>query len=304
MDLINALNKSVDYFQLDTKIESLLEWHMIQEDLRVLAEREVGLCSRERTSQFSKANEAWPFNYPPEFESLTQHTYGGIYASLGIKLDWQKNIASVAISAFRTTYIYYWSAMLVVLACMMVFLYLIRRNRMDVFDWVSQIMRALLFGLAAIMLILARSDATLTRLLESPALVPLVAIMLFLLVLSDRMSKSFSNWRLKRSGWEFVDDDDDEDEHHGRQQLHDHDSGKEHGNEHGEQAEEEKHEPHVTSHEMTTFYTNVGYDPVPDMGVFPQTPPTPMAHYDSPMPQLRQPHGGGHVPVDDGRYES
>lgn len=194
--------------------------------------------------------------------------------------------------------------MLVVLACMMVFLYLVRRNRMDVFDWVSQIMRALLFGLAAIMLILARSDATLTRLLESPALVPLVAIMLFLLVLSDRMSKSFSNWRLKRSGWEFVDDKDDEDEHHGHQQLHDYDSGKEHGNEHGEQVEEEKHEPHVTSHEMTTFYTNAGYDPVPEMGVFPQTPPTPMAHYDSPMPQLRQPHGSGHVPVDDGRYES
>ncbi|KAJ9666764.1 hypothetical protein H2201_003168 [Coniosporium apollinis] len=306
VDLINALNKSVEYFQLNTKIESLLEYKTIQADLRDLAQYEgQGLCSPEYTSQFNTTNEAWPFNYPPEFGNLTQHTYGGIYASLGIKLDWQKNIASVAISAFRTTYIYYWSAMLVLLACMMVFLYLIRRNRMDVFDWVAQIVRALLFGLAAVMLILARSDATLTKLLESPALVPLVAIMLFLLVLSDRMSKSFSNWRLKRSGQEFVDDDDDEEEeeeeeHHGLQQLHDH--GKEHDDQHEEREEKQKQEPQIMVQEMTGFDTNTGYSPVPQTAVFPQSPPTPMAHYDSPMPQLRQPHGGGYEPVDNGQY--
>jgi len=105
-----------------------------------------------------------------------------------------------------SVYIYYWASMLVLVLVMTMLLYLIRKHRADVFEWISMISRAIVFVICALFLAVAASDDILYGMISTTALVPTVMGLLFLLNVLDRSGKVLANWRLNRTGEDYVDE--------------------------------------------------------------------------------------------------
>ncbi|KAI9792512.1 MAG: hypothetical protein M1816_002032 [Peltula sp. TS41687] len=197
MDLQQSLNASVEYFQFSSKVESERWIPFIDDDLFRIGQN-TDICS--------PANTRLATEYPEDISQLLYHTMSAVYASLGMKLDPKKAPVELAIRSWHTVYEYYWSSALILLACMIAMMYLIRKNKADIFDWVSLSSRGVCAIVAIIFLGLSKIQDAQFRLLESPAIVPIFAGILLLIIILDRLSAVFSNWRLRRSGEPIADD--------------------------------------------------------------------------------------------------
>jgi hypothetical protein len=202
--LVNVLNETISYFQLDSKVETLGQLYTIDEDL-IAVGKEKGMCIPENFVGDK---------YPESLIKLEFDVLGGIFQSLGMKLPEGKDPASVAVRSWKVVYIYYWSSILVLLACLMVCLCLIRKgNKADIFDWFAMIARGLGIAVSVAFLAVAAKFEPLYNLLYTPAIVPTVSSMFFGILLIDYIGRWLSNRRLHRSGVVVDDDHGHVDEH-------------------------------------------------------------------------------------------
>ncbi|KAF2273276.1 uncharacterized protein EI97DRAFT_461161 [Westerdykella ornata] len=163
-----------------------------------------GICSPEN-AQFYIEN---PDEPPVEFVEWVYWVTTGLYAGLGIKIPMDKlkttPAAVIAIHSFKVVYAYYWSSFCILMACSIAFLFLIRRHKVDLFDFVSVIARLLALAIGAILLIIMVSETALYSFIASPGVLPTCLALLFLVLFFDRISAAFCNWRLKSSGQPYA----------------------------------------------------------------------------------------------------
>lgn len=272
MALQESLVASLEYFQLDYKVESERWIPIINNDLFRIGNN-TNICS--------PINTALATYYPEDIFQLLFDTMGAAYASLGMKLDLRKDPVKLAIRSWHTVYEYYWSSALILLVCMIGMLYLIRKNKADIFDWVSITSRVVFAIVAIIFLGLSANRDVQYRLIESPAILPIFVGILFLIIILDRLSGVFSNWRLRHSGEPVAND---------------HEQGHEHG-----QPQDSKHQTNVnaTALRPTMSRSSSAYNPMPIMPSAidsPQSYGTPSLPHSAPVPMWGHYQSVNHTP--------
>ncbi|KAF2177234.1 hypothetical protein K469DRAFT_603999 [Zopfia rhizophila CBS 207.26] len=218
--LQDALGQAVDYFQFDSRLETRMYLDGIQSSLELIG-NSTDICSPTNTSAMANY-----LDWPEDFHTLVYQVFDALYQSLGMKLPVDKGPTAVAIRSWKTVYIYYWSSFCLLMACSIVFLFLIRRHKADLFDFVSVIVRILALSIGGILIALVANELGLYNFISSPAVLPTCLSLLLLVLFFDRTSAAIANWRLRRSGQPYTREDADEHHHgnHGCSQEHDHDT--------------------------------------------------------------------------------
>jgi len=161
-------------------------------------------------------------DYPLDLVQLFVDSLAAVYTTVGAKLPKDKlkkeHIVLLMLHAWKIVYIYYWSCVTVLILCSLIFMILIRKNKSDTFDWISIIFRALMAILAIGLISVVASDDALYTIISSPVVLPLCVIIIFLILVFDRWSAIFANWRLRKSGAPVATDDSE----HGHHEEHDH----------------------------------------------------------------------------------
>ncbi|KAH7399030.1 bacterial low temperature requirement A protein-domain-containing protein [Phaeosphaeria sp. MPI-PUGE-AT-0046c] len=193
----------LSYFELDSKIETTPFYHEALEAIYKIG-NETGICSAGKAAAYMNGDEGWPM----EFVNVSMSISNGIYVGLGMKIPSKKldefEPLEIAVKGWELVYMYYWSCFCVLILCLILFLFLIRRHKADLFDYTSVISRFLVLGVGAALLGLWAEKERLYQALGSPMLLPICVILLFLVMVSDRLSSIWCNWRLKKSGKPYA----------------------------------------------------------------------------------------------------
>jgi hypothetical protein len=220
--LRDALIKMIDYYQFKSKIDTYDYYNEILDTIYSIG-NSTGICSAQNVTNYN-GGDTWPV----DFTFIDQSISNGIYAGLGVKMPIDKlqehmDPIDIAEKGWRLTYLYFWSCFCVLILSLIVFLFLIRRHKVDAFDYISVIIRCLVLGVGAAMLAILANKQRLFDLLNSPALLPMCVVLLFVIICCDKLATLWCNWRLIKSGQPYALEF--EEEHH-------HSSG--HGDAHGE----------------------------------------------------------------------
>jgi hypothetical protein len=223
---------------------------------------------------------------------LLEDIGGAMYAAMGTKIPKGERAADIAGDAWHITYNYYWGAFTLFLVVNIALLYLVRKAKADFFDWLSMLIRLIALGLSVVLLVLGIvSDEFYSLYIVSPAMVPTAALILFVIVSIDALGRSVANWRLERSGAEFIDLA-HADGHHGGAHAEGHGDGHGHASAHGHAGahaavahtdEKSAAAAHVSLYDAPTGYTPVVATPAPE--------------YTSPQHSRHQSYAGSPPPV-------
>ena len=210
--LRDSLLKTIDYFQFRSKMDTYHYQELIEDEIFHIGNM-TGICSAENTDKYN--TEGWP----EDFMLVDQAISSGLYTGLGVKIPLDKlegylTPIDIAMKGWRITYMYYWSSFCLLILCLLVFLVLIRRHKADTFDFVSLITRCLVLMCGGAMMAVMASNQLLYNMLSSPALLPICVVLLFLILLMDKLSSMWSNHRLLKSGEPYALEIDDHDHHH------------------------------------------------------------------------------------------
>ncbi|KAF1831106.1 hypothetical protein BDW02DRAFT_532631 [Decorospora gaudefroyi] len=215
--LQDSLIHLLDYFELDTKFETWGYFDFAQAAIWNIG-NSTGICSPENAADYTMANAEHDSTWPEDFQSVEYYISNGMYTGLGMRLPVYKleeySPLEVALKGWKLVYLYYWSAFCLIITCLIIFLFLIRRHQADLFDITSIITRCLTLGVGGGMLALMASDDTLYAIIQSPAILPICLLLLFLILVIDKLSTIWCNWRLKKSGKPFVVEYENRGHHH------------------------------------------------------------------------------------------
>ncbi|KAF1949213.1 hypothetical protein CC80DRAFT_497674 [Byssothecium circinans] len=200
--LRDKLLSLVDYWDFTAKFET----YAIQEyttDIVYQIGNSTDICSATNVTTYSKSGD-WPL----EFVNMTQQLFDGVYIGLGMKLPVSKleyeTPQEIAIKSWKIVFVYYWASFCLLIACLLIFLVLIRRHRADVFDFVSIGSRAMALAVGAAMITLVANDGALYSFLRGPAVLPACLSLLFLVLFFDKLSAAFANHQLLKSGKPYA----------------------------------------------------------------------------------------------------
>jgi hypothetical protein len=230
----------LDYYELDGKLETRSFFYEAQSAIWKIGNA-TSICSSDKADDYTFGDENKDSNWPAAFKDLSYAISNGMYTGLGMKLPVDKlekhSPLEVGLNAWKLVYLYFWSSFCLLVLCLVIFLFLIRRHKADLFDYTSVISRMSAFFVGAAMLALMANDIKIYAAIESPALLPVCVVLLFLILVSDKLSCMWCNSQLKKSGKPYALEVDD----HG----HDHNHG-----------------AHTTVHETGGVYKNVPHDTV------------------------------------------
>lgn len=233
-DKLMALLK---YYELDYKLETQGYYYIVEEAIWNIGNA-TGICSAEQSAEYG-AMEDWPM----DLILVDQGISNGMYTGLGLKLPVDKleeyTPLEVAVKGWRLVYLYYWSSFCLLIACLIIFLFLIRRHKADLFDFTSVISRCIVLGVGGALMALMANDERLFRAIQSPALLPICVGLLFSILVIDKLSALWCNYRLRKSGQPYA----LEFEEHGHA-AHSHGS------------------PHGSVHEIPTLHGHASHDSV------------------------------------------
>ncbi|KAL1652785.1 hypothetical protein SLS61_004767 [Didymella pomorum] len=211
--LQESLVKLADKFQFTSKLETYgyyedILWHI--ENIG----NATGICSPQNTTSYGASIKDWP----EDFRWIDNSIQNGVYSGLGVKMPIKKLEAfkepiKIAEESWWLTYMYFWSCFCALILSLIVFLILIRRHKADVFDFVSIIVRCLVLGAGGAALTILASPQRLVDILNSPAVLPMAVILMFVVLCSDKLASIWCNWRLVKSGEPYALEY--EEEHHG-----------------------------------------------------------------------------------------
>jgi hypothetical protein len=242
----------------------------------------------------------------------------GIYVGLGMKLPATKlekfEPLEIAIEGWELVYMYFWSCFCVLIICLIIFLLLIRRHKADLFDFTSIISRCLVLGVSGALLALFADKVRLFGALGTPALLPICVVLMFLILVSDKVSALWCNWRLKKSGQPYALEVEEHEHGHGgghdeptHGEVHEVTPLKGHGHSDSVNLEDARKSAHYSMYTdvtpmsaMSTEYSN-GQEGYPMMS--PPLVSPPLMSPDPTTPGLgAKPTGpGGYMPVSSGQ---
>lgn len=220
--LTAALSNAVRTLKLDAKVESLAYVDDIERDI-YRAGNTSGICSS-RNGGMTTAD------LPDALHQLYTSTVAAMYSGLGLSMPIGADALAVMFESWKLVYRYYWAAFLLLMACFLIAAALVRTTRADVYFAVVMLGRAAAVVIASILLALSVSKPLMYSILETPAILPATAALLYSIILADRAGASVANRRNRRSGdmlttdHEADHDHDYEKNHHrDRRRHHQHD---------------------------------------------------------------------------------
>jgi hypothetical protein len=227
--LRDALLETIEYFRFNSKMDTRVFENIIEESIYQIGNT-TDICSIENVNEYGVEN------WPEDFVIVDQAILNGLYTGLGVKIPIDKlekymSPIEIAMKSWKLTYMYFWSSFCLLIACLLLLLLLIRRHRVDAFDYVSIIMRGLVLMAGGAMLAVMASNQRLYELISSPALLPVCVVLLFLILVADKLSATGSNYRLLKSGEPYGLEHDEE--HHGHHHSNSHGDVHEHELLHG-----------------------------------------------------------------------
>jgi hypothetical protein len=208
----------LNYFELDSKLETLDFFKDAQTAIYKMG-NSTGICAQ--------VDDVWP-----------QELWNGLYVGLGMKIPAKKLEdgyvpLEIAIESWELVYMYYWACFCGLIMCLIIFLFLIRRHKADLFDFTSIISRFIVLGVGGALLGLYADKTALYAALQTSMLLPICVILLFLVLVTDKLSSIWCNWRLKKSGQPYALEVEEHEHHgHGRKE-HTHGEAYEHVPSHG-----------------------------------------------------------------------
>ncbi|KAJ8114112.1 hypothetical protein OPT61_g3926 [Boeremia exigua] len=212
-DLRDALIEFIGYFKFDKKLETFDYYNDIMQYIENIG-NSTGICSPQNETSYKDTQ------WPEDFSYIDNAIHNGVYAGLGVKMPIDKLKAyyepiDIAEKSWWITYMYFWTCFCAVILSLIVFLFLIRRHKVDLFDFVSVIIRflALLAGGAALC-VLSNRDR-LVQLLNSPAILPVAVVLMFIILCCDKLASVWCNWRLIKSNKPYALEYEEEHHHHG-----------------------------------------------------------------------------------------
>jgi hypothetical protein len=211
--LQESLVKFADKFQFTSKLDTYgyyedIMWHVYN------IGNATGICSPQNTTAYGAHIGTWP----DDFWWIDNAVSNGVYSSLGVKMPIKKLEAfeepiDIAEKSWWLTYMYFWSCFCALIVSLIVFLILIRRHKADAFDFVSIIVRCLVLGAGGAALAILAFPQRLVDILNSPAILPMAVVLMFVILCSDKLASIWCNWRLVKSGEPYALEY--EEEHHG-----------------------------------------------------------------------------------------
>jgi hypothetical protein len=193
----------LEYSELDSKIETTPFFDVAKDTIFQIG-NSTGICSAGKAAEYMNGDEGWPM----EFVDVSSAISNGIYVGLGMKLPTKKlqefQPLEIALESWELVYMYFWSCFCVLILCLIIFLFLIRRHKADLFDYTSIISRFLVLGIGGALLGLFADKVRLYGALGTPMLLPICVILMFLILVSDKLSSIWCNWRLKKSGQPYA----------------------------------------------------------------------------------------------------
>ncbi|KAL2131420.1 hypothetical protein VTI74DRAFT_5131 [Chaetomium olivicolor] len=194
--LAAKLTASVKYLQLDKKLNSLVYLSSIQSDIDQIGATK-GICGPRVTGNSGD-------DFPDLFLSLYANVTAAMYSALGVSIPLDRNVLLVMLESWKLVYRYFWSAFLMLVACFLVVMVLIRTTKIDAFDYVAFFDRAVVIVVAASLLGLSASHDIMYRFMESPALLPVAVGLLYMIIMFDRFGAWIANKRNRKSGDELI----------------------------------------------------------------------------------------------------
>ncbi|KAF2622619.1 hypothetical protein BU25DRAFT_462723 [Macroventuria anomochaeta] len=201
-----------------------------------------GICSQQNTTTFDSS--AWPEDFWYIDNAIANSVYSGLGVRMPIKmLEAFIEPIDIAEKSWKLTYLYFWSCFWVLIISLIVFLFLIRRHKVDLSDSVSIIIRCLVLGAGAAALAVLANKQRLVNLLNLPAILPIAVVLLFTALCCDKLASLWCNWRLIKSGEPYALEFEKEHHHGGHEEYGEvHMTGdKEHGNVHHGRPELKSH---------------------------------------------------------------
>ncbi|KAF2873140.1 bacterial low temperature requirement A protein-domain-containing protein [Massariosphaeria phaeospora] len=196
--LRDNLVKLVNYWRFESKVETYT-YHNASLELAYTVGNATNICSQANATSYLESD-LWP----AELNLLRVTMFDGVYTGLGMKIPVDKLESffafEVAIKSWKVVYLYYWSSFCLLIACSIAFLFLIRRHKADLFDYVSVIVRLIVLGIGASLIALSANADTLFSFISSPAVLPTCLALMFLVLFFDKISAAYCNWSLIRSG--------------------------------------------------------------------------------------------------------
>lgn len=200
-----------DYWQFESKSDTLINGIFIDRQIYNIG-NSTGICSPANVTSYiaNVAGNPLGVDVPQTFMDLIGLLFEAIYIQIGAKppVDKLKTLGPIGVAwhSYRTVYIYYWCSICLFIGCSIAFLFLIRRHRADIFDWMSVIIRVFTCGVGAALLafIAPGNNTAFFNFVDSPAVIPVVLGLFLLITLIDRFSAVFANYRLKKSGAPYA----------------------------------------------------------------------------------------------------
>lgn len=201
--LTDALTYLLKYFNFNKKVETAG-----LEDMTLTwiwsAGNTTGICSPEVAAEFKKTGE-WT---QTDISTIMIYIWDGVYQGIGMKIPTDKMekqySTEIALASWKVVYLYYWVSFCTLIGCSIAFLFLIRRHKADLFDFVSVIIRLIALAIGGTLIALVSNDDALYAVIASPSLLPVCLILLFLILFFDKVSAAFCNWRLRKSGQPYA----------------------------------------------------------------------------------------------------
>lgn len=282
--LKDSLTTLLKYFKLDSKKDTLSYFYDAQNYIDQAANK-TGICNGAQIG-----TEVAPSLWPKELLGLDGAIANGVYSGIGLKQPFDKlqtyKPLDIAEAGWNIAYLYFWSCFTAMIVSLIVFLFLIRRHKADAFDYASIIFRTLIAGVGGAMLGLYANPASVENALNSPVLLPIAVIAMFLICCVDKVTSLWCNSKLKKSGEEFALEKHEEHEGHGEGHGHGHGSVHETAHDNGSSSEldETAKAARWSSHPTITEYNPHGAasPPLPSPG--------------TPQPHAVGPHGYAPVP--------
>ena len=194
--LTDALMKSIKTLQLDKKVESFIFLDKIQREIWVVGNA-TGICGPDVKGSGAD-------DFPDELTALYRDTAAAVYSALDLSNPFEKDALSVMTESWKVVYRYFWSAYLMLMLAFVVVTLLIRTTKFDVYEFVALLNRGLAALITSCLLILSVDETLMFSLIGTPLILPIAVILMYLIIILDRLGAWIANRRNRKSGDALV----------------------------------------------------------------------------------------------------
>lgn len=194
--LADVLMKSINTLQLNKKLESFVFLEKIREEVFVVGNT-TGICGPDVTGHGVT-------DFPDALMTLYIDTAAAVYSALDLSNPLDKDALTVMFESWRVVYRYFWSAYLMLMLAFLAVMLLIRTTKFDVYEFMALFNRTAAVLVTAGLLALSANENLMFTIIETPFILPLAVILMYLIIILDRLGAWIANRRNRKSGDALV----------------------------------------------------------------------------------------------------